>query len=209
MTRVIVYVKREDEVKGRDLEVSAEISMDELSSLIARALHWEDHPSEQTFDYTVYATPLNRRLDPRETLAQADVWDGSTLVLSVIEKRDRNGEAKQSTVIPQALLESESSKRYYLTGHRFILGRHSFTAQSEDRAELIDFSAEPHGRTISRRHALLEYEDGEWWITPIHQKQNQTILDGKKLHTGQRYKLKEGARLQLGQVRILFQTNLA
>ena len=80
MERVIVTVKREGEARVRDLEVPADVEAGRLAEMIARALHWESDAAGQPVRYQIEAHPLGRVLQAHETLASAEVWDGSWLV---------------------------------------------------------------------------------------------------------------------------------
>lgn len=80
MQRVIVTVKRKDEARVRDLEVPADVEAEQLAEMIARALHWEKDAAGRPVRYRIEAHPLGRILQPHESLAAAEVWDGSWLV---------------------------------------------------------------------------------------------------------------------------------
>jgi|GEM_PF-3092221 len=85
MQRVVVTIKREDEARVRDIEVPADIEVERLSDLIARALHWDSGPAAESLRYEIEAHPLGRRLKPHESLVSAGVWDGSWLVMYPIK----------------------------------------------------------------------------------------------------------------------------
>ncbi len=80
MQRVIVTVKRKDELQVRDLEVPAELEAASLAELIARVLRWDKDHAAPARGYLVDVRPLGRTLQPQESLAAAGVWDGSWLV---------------------------------------------------------------------------------------------------------------------------------
>lgn len=82
MERVIVHVRRHDESRGRDLEVPAEVRVDELTQRVAAALKWGAKDSRVS--YQIMAHPQNCLLPPDKTLVQLDVWDGSTLVFQPV-----------------------------------------------------------------------------------------------------------------------------
>jgi hypothetical protein len=85
MQRVIVTVKRQNEARVRDVEVPADMPADQLARTIARALNWEINLGGALTQYQIEAytaSNTSRVLQPDETLANADVWDGAWLVLS-------------------------------------------------------------------------------------------------------------------------------
>lgn len=75
MERAIVTVKR-DEDEVYDLEVPVEVEVQKLISLIVQGLNWNANRR-----YQVWAEPPGRVLSFQETLAQAEIWDGATLIL--------------------------------------------------------------------------------------------------------------------------------
>jgi hypothetical protein len=79
MERVIVEVKLHGEDRGRDLEVAPDLPVAELAGVVAQALGWP-HSDGPAAGYAVEATPPGRTLRPNETLADAQAWDGATLV---------------------------------------------------------------------------------------------------------------------------------
>ena len=80
MQRVIVTVKRKNEVRVRDLEVPSDMQVSRLAEMIARALRWDTDLSGKVIQYQIEAQPLGRILQPSESLESAGVLDGSWLV---------------------------------------------------------------------------------------------------------------------------------
>lgn len=79
MESVIITVKRKGDLQGRDLEVPLDITAGDLLQEISRSLGWGDQ-------YDIYVSPQERILGKQETLADAEVWDGSTLVFQSHQK---------------------------------------------------------------------------------------------------------------------------
>lgn len=103
MERVIVTVKGNQEVRGRDLEVPAEIESFRLAELIAVALGWENDASGQPVRYEIRAEPPGRVLSPHESLADAGAWDGSRLVLQPIGGKGAGPTSSSSAVTPSSV----------------------------------------------------------------------------------------------------------
>lgn len=78
MTRTIVTVERSDK-EPVDLDLPAELPSERLSILIAEALGCENDTAYQI----AVAPPGGRVLALDETLAQANAWDGSRILLQV------------------------------------------------------------------------------------------------------------------------------
>jgi hypothetical protein len=82
MQRVIVTVQRDDEARGRDLEIPAETPAARLAELIVQALRWPVDSPAGPITYRIEAHPPGRMLRGDETLADAGAWDGARLMLA-------------------------------------------------------------------------------------------------------------------------------
>lgn len=89
MYRAIVTVQRHGELVSHDLEVPAEIRASELAAKIASAMGWDTSRADRQVTFEIEALPLGRRLEDHETLASADAWDGSWLVLHPVSVDSR------------------------------------------------------------------------------------------------------------------------
>ena len=87
MQRVIVSVKRKDDFQSHDLEVTATIDIATLVDMIATALRWDMDHSGQSIRYQIEAKPPGRMLQPGESLASVEAWDGSWLILHPVGSR--------------------------------------------------------------------------------------------------------------------------
>jgi hypothetical protein len=77
--RVVVSVRREDEVLGRDLEIPAELPASELTSLLGSALGWG---IDQGWPLHIRVEPPGRLLRDDESLDAAGVVDGARLIFT-------------------------------------------------------------------------------------------------------------------------------
>ncbi len=78
---VIVSVKRKSESAVKDIEVSPDLPVEQLSSIIAKAMNWDQDDNGSPIVYDIEAHPPGRVLGKNETLAQVNAWDGSWLIL--------------------------------------------------------------------------------------------------------------------------------
>jgi uncharacterized ubiquitin-like protein YukD len=76
---VVVSVRREDEVLGRDLEIPAELPARELTSLLGSALGWR---IEEGWPLHIRVEPPGRLLRDDESLDAAGVVDGARLIFT-------------------------------------------------------------------------------------------------------------------------------
>ena len=173
MLRIIVNVRRADQNADYDLEVPAETPMAELSRYISLALGWQDliDKGNNCFVYAMYP---ERVISSENSLAEAEIWDGSTLVFDLLQKTSENYHTSS-----QIHLVSNSGKRYIISSSPTILGRR--TPSTSAIANLIDFGAERSGKSVSRRHAKLEWIDGRWRLTPLHGSHNRTLINSEQI----------------------------
>jgi len=80
MKKVIVSIKMDNRNKLLDLEIMTESSVAKMLTAICAAYHIGNGKN-----YSVFANPLGRFLDPNETLEDAGVWDGAILTLREIK----------------------------------------------------------------------------------------------------------------------------
>lgn len=81
MEYVIVTVKRLGEAQVQDIELAINEPVCKLCATLAAGLGWDTDDQGQPVTYIVEAHPPGRFLRPDETLAQAQVWDATWLVL--------------------------------------------------------------------------------------------------------------------------------
>lgn len=86
MRLVIVTVKREHESRVRDIVLPADAPAGALAVALARGLGWSHDQAGQPLAYSIRIFPPGRFLQPHETLATADAWDGTWLVLCPLEQ---------------------------------------------------------------------------------------------------------------------------
>ena len=79
MSAVIVSIKQVGEVEGRDVEIPSDMPMRDLTTLLAHTYGWPTHGVE----YCVEEIRSRRKLAASETLAQAGLWDGSDLLVTL------------------------------------------------------------------------------------------------------------------------------
>jgi len=66
----------------------------------------------------------------------------------------------------------------------------------------------PGGLSVSRQHVRLRQDHDEWHLTVERQSTNDTFVDGFALPKGFTAPIKDGARLQLGEVVVIFRGQL-
>jgi hypothetical protein len=185
MLRVCVTVSNEQNAPSFDLEVPAEVPAMQLERLIAHSLQWDVDSNGLALRHSIFADPPGRVLGTQETLADAKVWDGSSL--------------KFETFV-SAWFAAPSGACHPLHRSEVVLGRGA--PEQADDAQ-INLVAEPGSKTVSRQHALVTFAKGQWQITHLSDV-NQTVLNGHALDGDDRLTLGNGDRVELAAVELIF-----
>jgi len=107
--------------------------------------------------------------------------------------------------VPQAaLIVSTSQGRYPIRGALTLIGRHDPVTGIHPE---IDLSREEMGKSVSRRHAKIEFRDGQFFLTEEIGTLNNTTVNGVKLETGVMTPLIDGDEIGLGAVKLTFREN--
>lgn len=206
MIRTIISVRRRQDFESVDLEVPAEISIKKLSSYLSKALTARDQRLGKTIienglplSYTLYNETTDQTLQSGDTLARANVWDGASLVI----------EAFSAAHLVSA---GKSQSCYALNSSSIVLGRHDqintepSTITTDDT--FLDLSSEAGAEHISRSHAEIFYNKGQWQLRHISAT-NDTLYNGQELLSTDCMTLTEGDLIELGPVELVFRVGHA
>jgi CRP-like cAMP-binding protein len=105
-----------------------------------------------------------------------------------------------------ALVVQKSNASYLITRPLTLIGRHDPVTGIHPE---IDLSKEELGKSVSRRHAKIEFRDGQFFLTEEIGTLNNTTVNGSKLETGVMTPLIDGDEICLGAVKLRFQTGAA
>ena len=188
MLRVILEVRSPDESRPIDLELPAEVPAAELGLLIGAALQKSRDMRGQPLYFEIRIQPGSRRLSSTTTLADASAWDGQTLEMHAIVA---------------AWFESDSGTAYPLRSATVTIGRDEARAGTPEEDFWLNLKSEPAARSVSRQHAHLLFEHGQWQITHLSQS-NPTLVNGQALAHEIRMALRDGDRVTVGNVSITY-----
>ncbi len=118
--------------------------------------------------------------------------------------RELLGEARNKVVRYPELVTGEGH-HYMLSKKNMSIGRRDPSGTTEPPE--IDLSGESSGKTVSRRHARLAHESGDWLLSPEPRTTNVTFVNGEALGSGSEYRLHDGDQIKLGGVVLTFHTN--
>ncbi len=110
-------------------------------------------------------------------------------------------EAATPDLLPATLILSNRTHRLFK--ERNLIGRRNrTTGEMPD----IDLSDESDGDTVSRKHAWLNFVDGEWYLQPHTDHKNVIRVNGKQVASKEESKpLRDGDQIQIGAVKLKFQ----
>jgi len=191
MLRVIINVTNLSNNDNFDLEVPAEITLKQLFSLIAKALKWKEHDPELSIIREKWS---NNPLPLNETLASLNLWDGTSLIFEPVFQFISN--------IKIFLVSIDSKRKYEIVQDFYYIGRSSKHSKNPDN--FIDLGAEKLGKTVSRLHAILRFQQNNWFLQPLSNTKNPTIHNGKILPPEKSVILQNEDIIQIGGVRLKF-----
>lgn len=197
MQRIIICVIYQDNKNSIDLEVPADIPLEQLAKFLSQALNL-NIDSKEKISYQITNAEDNLPLNLQASLSELKLWDGTCLIFKPISISDLSLQKHKAYFI------SESKNIYYLIHESYILGRSS-QKNNKYSENLIDLQFETGGKTVSRRHAKVYYENDNWIFYCLPEAQNETIYNGKKIQPLNKYILQNGDILQLGEVKLKFQ----
>ncbi len=101
-----------------------------------------------------------------------------------------------------SILILKTQRKAVITNTKTVIGRKVLSLNYEPE---IDLSEEDEGRYISRKHAMIFYDQGEFFIKEELGVINGTYLNGEKLKSGVPYKLKNGDLIKFCNIEAIFQ----
>jgi hypothetical protein len=200
MQRILITIQYHASALQQEWEVPATIPLQDLLIPLAQLIGERTGTEMQPSALTLYTTPPHRILHPRESLAQAGVWDGGIIHIEVAA-----GAADQFA----SYLLSGTGQQYPLIQEKMEigrLGRHS--APTERTIPLIDLSGEPSGNTVSRNHATIFYDKEQWYLATEEGAVNATTLNNQPVAPQTPQELTHGDYLQFGGVGLHFYTDV-
>jgi len=150
---------------------------------------------------------LARLLQQAEQAYQSRRWDKAIELCQEVLYFDPNHEAAKELLTRvqrgrgQAVLVTASGREFPLTKAVTWIGRPDAIRGVPD----VDLSTEQYGRTVSRRHAHIRCEDGQWWLVIEEKTENESFLNNELLQRSSKTLLRDGDTIRLGGVFLRFQ----
>jgi CRP-like cAMP-binding protein len=137
---------------------------------------------------------LQNLLQDRNELSQG--------VAEIIKSVKQKPEAKSGTIPEMPLAElTGSSGSFPILKSPFLIGRMDEAANIHPD---LDLTSADTNRSVSRRHAQIIYEDGQYFLMEEVGVSNGTFLGGEKLKAGTPVELKDGVKMRFGNVEFSF-----
>jgi len=193
MTHAVVTIEI-NSTKRVDLALPINVPSRVLANSIAQALKLATG-GEVTYTLAVRTEKGMIRALSTATLSDMGVLDGFVLVL---QEGKRPPSYQES--IPYASLRSETDEIFPLDSHTILIGRKDIKHGIMVDIDLTPFDNETF---ISRRHAKIEKEDEQYYLSDLASV-NGTRLNGKRLALKDRILLQDGDTIQFGRGNIVF-----
>jgi hypothetical protein len=180
------------------LELPVTVPLFNLIPLLMQQLSWGEGQDLSQFGGQVEGASAIR---PHETLAQADVADGTILKLFAYrgDRMDPNATMLQ-------VVDSDYKGKAHLksrdTGDTFLFRRRAVLIGRSPECP-INLSPVPRAHVVSGRHANIVRRGDTYWITD-EDSTNGTIVDGIFLTAHQSIPLRNGSQIQFGETGPVF-----
>ena len=193
MTHAVITIEINSD-KRVDLALPINVPSRVLANSIAQALKLATG-GDVTYTLAVRTEKGMIRALSTATLSDMGVLDGFVLVL---QEGKRPPSYQES--IPYASLRSETDEIFLLDSHTILIGRKDIKHGIMVDIDLTPFDNETF---ISRRHAKIEKEDEQYYLSDLASV-NGTRLNGKRLALKDRILLQDGDTIQFGRGNIVF-----
>jgi hypothetical protein len=162
-------------------------------------------------NYTLSVKGSTKPLEHGKTLEQLGIQTGVELVFDRERRRlsqqmvVRGGQFFQALSGPaHAFLREESSGQLFeLEWQPAIIGRPDTGNPASAEILAVDLSELPEARTVSRQHARLTEQNGQYYLEGLAER-NPTFLNDRELLRGEKRALLPGDEIRVGKVVLTF-----
>ena len=193
MTHAVVTIEINSN-KRVDLALPINVPSRVLANSIAQALKL-DTSGNIAYTLTARGEEGIIRILSNATLGDTGILDGFVLQL---QQGKRSPTYHEST--PYASLRSETYEIFRLDAHTILIGRKDIKHGLMVDIDLTSFDNETY---ISRRHAKIEKEDDQYYLSDLASV-NGTRLNGRRLTLKDKILLQDGHVIKFGRGNIVF-----
>jgi pSer/pThr/pTyr-binding forkhead associated (FHA) protein len=170
-----------------------------VSALIDEILReFDDLEKDKPGGYALYLKGSDKPLDCVRTIVQLDLRPDDELTL----KYAQGGGRAQSKLEQKAWLEEvEGGRRHEILWQPAVIGRPSADDPAHNQVLAVNLKAARDGVRVSRRHAQVTFEKGDFYLEPLSGDNLTYLNDDPKPLSGRR-ELHSGDRVFLSQARV-------
>lgn len=189
------------EYEGQRARVKRALTVRTLINEVLR--EFDDIPADPLNRYVIYMKGADTPLDESKSLMELDIQPQDELVFDHFRRFLRKNLPSSQVV---SFIEVQSGESFEIKWQPALIGR---TSQDMDHNIIlaVDLDYLPNGKTISRSHAELTFENGKYYIRPMAEN-NPVYLNGKEMPFGRRFEIRHRDELSLGyqKVTLFFRT---
>ncbi|HET60394.1 MAG TPA: FHA domain-containing protein [Chloroflexi bacterium] len=183
------------EYTGQRARVKKSLTVNSLIEEILR--EFDDIPSDFSNKYVLYLKGEEKPLDSNKTMLELDIQPQDELVFDRYRSLLRR---ELPPTIKASFVEEKTLDAFELQWYPAIIGRSS-TDMDHNFSLAVNVENLPDGKTISRRHALISFAEGKFFVEP-QSEYNPVYLNGVEIPYQQKFLIKDNDRIMLGFNRI-------
>jgi len=190
---------------------------DRVSDVVVDLIKTLDLPASIGDDLLRYHLIRQRQvLDSEDTLLESEVQEGDILQLVILDPNATVGKAMSGAILARlggkagveplpvsAKLIANSGQEYVLSHTRALIGRADPKLGYPREALDVDLTEIDPGKTVSRPHALIVYNNGDFTIRDLYS-QRGLVVNGLRMSPSKAQVLHDGDSLLLGDVIVQF-----
>lgn len=162
-------------------------------------------------NYSLMVQGSDQPLEADKTLEQLGLQTGVELIFERGRRRlsqqviARGGQFFQAVGgAARALLREETSGQIFeIEWQPAIIGRPDASNPAGSEMLAVDVSGLPEARTVSRQHARITEQGGQYFLEGLAER-NPTYLDDRELLPGEKRALRHGDRIRVGKIELVF-----
>ena len=186
---------------GQHAKIRKSLSVNGLIEEILK--EFDDIGVNTSETYKLSLKGMDRPLNPAFTMEQLDIQPQDEFTLGYAQQTIRQMLDPQNYA---TLREETTGKTFDIQWHPAIIGRPS-TEVNHNIMLAVNMQLVPTGMTISRRHAQINFANGNYYIETLAEN-NPTYVNGKEVPFNNEREIRNGDRILLGQhkVSMLFES---
>lgn len=207
MDRIVLTITSElfDDSAHQEASVRRNITVRSLIEEIRREFSFLEG------NYTLVIKGGSKPLPPDQTMEQLGIQTGSELIFDRERRRLsqqiilRGNQVHQPVTggVRAALREESTGKLFPIEWQPAVIGRVDASNPSGASALAVNLSDLPEARTVSRQHARIVEQNGQYFLESLAAR-NPTFLNDRELLSSERRALQAGDKIRAGKIVLTF-----